>query len=91
VAIDDQGDDTRLDNAGSFSSPAGARCDCSRTFPRSSDLDGALGTEQTPRDLDSIADLQKFPDLLSARGSSVDGIARILHGNLIRFLRTAWS
>ena len=34
-----------------------------------SDLDGAFGTEQTPRDLDSIADLQKLPALLRARGA----------------------
>ena len=33
-----------------------------------SDLDGAFGTEQSPYDLDTIADLQKLPDLLNRRG-----------------------
>src|SRR5438045_861488 len=33
-----------------------------------SDLDGGFGTEQTPRDLDTIADLQKLADILLARG-----------------------
>jgi membrane dipeptidase len=54
-----------------------------------SDLDGAFGTEQTPLDVDSIADLQRLPALLRARGYSEDDIAGILHGNFLRFLRTA--
>ena len=35
-----------------------------------SDLDGAFGTEQSPYDLNSIADLQKLPVLLTQRGYS---------------------
>jgi membrane dipeptidase len=54
-----------------------------------SDLDGAFGTEQTPLDLDSIADLQKLPDLLRARGYSEADITGILSENFLRFLRTA--
>ncbi len=53
------------------------------------DLDGAFGTEQTPRDLDTIADLTKLPALLAARGCPEDGIASILSGNFVRFLRNA--
>ncbi|MEY4485227.1 MAG: hypothetical protein RL693_2679 [Verrucomicrobiota bacterium] len=53
------------------------------------DLDGAFGTEQTPMGLDSIADLQKLPALLSSRGYSETDIDGILHGNFIRFLRAA--
>ena len=53
------------------------------------DLDGAFGTEQTPLDLDSIADLQKLPDLLRARGYREDDITGILSENFLRFLRTA--
>ena len=34
------------------------------------DLDGGFGTEQTPHDLDSIADLQKLVPILSDRGYS---------------------
>ncbi len=53
------------------------------------DLDGAFGTEQTPMDLNSIADLQKLPDLLKSRGYSESDINGILHGNFVRFLRGA--
>ena len=55
------------------------------------DLDGGFGTEQGPHDLDTIADLQKMPLLLSQRGYSTDDIDQILHGNWIRFLQGAWS
>jgi membrane dipeptidase len=51
-----------------------------------SDLDGGYGTEQTPLDLDSIADLQRLTTLLSARGYSQPDIAGIMHGNWIRKL-----
>jgi membrane dipeptidase len=51
-----------------------------------SDLDGGYGTEQTPLDLDSIADLQRLPALLSSRGYSETNIAGIMHGNWIRKL-----
>ena len=54
-----------------------------------SDLDGAFGTEQTPQDLDSIADLQKLPAILAARGYSEGDIAGIFSGNFLRFLRQA--
>lgn len=55
------------------------------------DLDGAFGKEQCPADLDSIADLQKLPALLSARGYSSDDMDRLLSGNWLRLLRKAWS
>lgn len=54
-----------------------------------SDLDGGFGTEQTPRDLDSIADLQKLADILAARGYSSDDVEGIFHGNWLRFFREA--
>lgn len=54
-----------------------------------SDLDGAFGTEQTPLDLGSIADLPCLADLLRARGYAEADIAGILHGNFLRFLRAA--
>ena len=56
-----------------------------------SDLDGGYGTEQTPADLDSIADLARVPGLLAARGYAPDDIALVAHGNVIRFLRETWS
>lgn len=54
-----------------------------------SDLDGIFGTEQSPWDMDSIADLQKFEYLLSKRGYSEEDIDNIFHGNWLRFLRKA--
>lgn len=55
------------------------------------DLDGGYGREQSPCDLDTIADLQKLNQLLAGRGYSSDDIAAILHGNWLRFLRRAWG
>lgn len=54
------------------------------------DLDGAFGKEQCPADLDTIADLQSLPTLLSKRGYTGDDINGILHHNWLRFLRHAW-
>ena len=51
------------------------------------DLDGGFGTEQTPGDLESIADLVTLAPLLEARGYSAADIAGILEGNFLRFLR----
>ena len=51
-----------------------------------SDLDGGFGTEQTPLDLDSIADLQRLTEILARRGYSESDIAGIMHGNWIRRL-----
>lgn len=56
-----------------------------------SDLDGAFGKEQCPADLESIADLQKIPDLLRARGYSDEDVQKVMHGNWLRFLKKAWS
>lgn len=56
-----------------------------------SDLDGAFGKEQCPSDLESIADLQKIPDLLGARGYSEEDVQKVMHGNWLRFLKKAWS
>ncbi len=55
------------------------------------DLDGGFGREQCPLDLDTIADLQRVPDLLRKRGYEEGDVESILHGNFIRFLREAWK
>lgn len=55
------------------------------------DLDGGYGTEQTPQDLDSIADLQILPSLLAARGYPAADIEGIFWRNAVEFLRKAWS
>jgi membrane dipeptidase len=54
-----------------------------------SDLDGIFGTEQSPWDMNSIADLQKYTYLLSNRGYTEQDIDNIFHGNWLRFLRNA--
>src|SRR5262245_5968635 len=50
-----------------------------------SDLDGGYGKEQTPADLDTIADLQKLPELMQKRGYSSADVAGVMHGNWVRF------
>jgi len=50
-----------------------------------------FGREQSPRDLDTIADLRKLADLLAARGYSQEDIAAIMHGNCLRRLRRVWK
>lgn len=52
-----------------------------------SDLDGGFGREWSPVDFDTVADLQKMPSLLLRRGFDADDVDRILHGNLLAFLR----
>ena len=56
-----------------------------------SDLDGGYGTEQTPMDLDSIADLRTIIDLLAERVYPTRDIQQIMHGNWLQLLRRAWS
>lgn len=53
------------------------------------DLDGGFGREQSPHDLDTIADLRRLPELLRRRGYDDESIAAILHGNWLRFFRQA--
>ena len=54
------------------------------------DLDGGFGREQSPADLNTIADLQKLPGLLQNRGYTAEDIENIMHKNFIRFLRSTW-
>jgi len=56
-----------------------------------SDLDGAYGREQSPHDLETIADLQRFPSLMQKKGYSEKDIENLMHGNWLRFLRNAWQ
>ena len=55
-----------------------------------SDLDGGFGREQSPSDLDTIADLQKLVEILIRRGYTMADISLIMHGNWLRLLRNAW-
>lgn len=56
-----------------------------------SDLDGGFGQEQAPRDLNTIADLQKLRPLLERRGYTAQDIGGIFSENWIRLLRNTWS
>jgi membrane dipeptidase len=56
-----------------------------------SDLDGGYGKEQSPYDVETIADLQTLPALLAKRGYSEEDIKNVAHGNWLRFIRKAWS
>jgi len=56
-----------------------------------SDLDGGFGKEQCPYDIDTIADLQKFPALLAARGYDPAAVEAFMYGNALMFLKNAWS
>ncbi|MCD6031971.1 MAG: Membrane dipeptidase, partial [Thermomicrobiales bacterium] len=47
------------------------------------DLDGGYGIEQTPRDLDTIADVQRVGELLRERGYGEEDVAGVMHGNWV--------
>lgn len=51
------------------------------------DLDGGFGKEQSPSDLETIADVQKLADILQRRGYSADDIEGIFHGNFVDFFQ----
>ena len=55
------------------------------------DLDGGYGTEQSPSDLDTIADLTKFVTILERRGYSPTDLTGICHHNFVSLLRRAWT
>ncbi len=55
------------------------------------DLDGLFGTEQTPYDMDTIADIVKFEDILHNRGYSAQDRENIFSANWLRVLKKAWT
>jgi len=55
------------------------------------DLDGAFGKEQSPADLDTIADLQCIPERLKSKGYTALDIENIMSKNFISFLQRTWS
>lgn len=56
-----------------------------------SDLDGGFGGEQSPEDLDTIADLNKLVPLLTQHGFSPSDIDGIFHNNWLRLFERAWK
>lgn len=55
------------------------------------DLDGGFGTEQSPVDVDTIADLQKLPEILAERGYSEHDIEAFMYRNWLELMERAWS
>jgi membrane dipeptidase len=55
------------------------------------DLDGGFGREQSPGDLDTIADLQRLPAMFAERGYAPGDVERVMHGNWMAFLERAWG
>jgi membrane dipeptidase len=53
------------------------------------DLDGGFGTEQSPAGIETIADLQKFDEIMTARGYTPADIDNVFHGNWLRFFLAA--
>ena len=56
-----------------------------------SDLDGTYGLEQSPADLDTIADVQNLTVLLKKRGYDEENVRSIFYDNALRFLRKEWE
>lgn len=56
-----------------------------------SDLDGGFGYEQSPYDLETIADLQQVAVLLAVRGYQPGDIEAIMYGNWLKFLHRVWA
>jgi hypothetical protein len=56
-----------------------------------SDLDGGFGRDQSPQDLETIADLQRLSEILAGRGYQTEDIRNIMHGNWLRLLRRCWA
>lgn len=49
------------------------------------DLDGGYGSEQSPIEIETIADVQRFAGVLERRGYTADAVNDIFHGNWLRF------
>lgn len=54
-----------------------------------SDIDGGFGRDETPLELDTVADLEKLRDALSDAGYCAEDIICILSGNWLRLLQRA--
>src|SRR5436305_1687728 len=54
-----------------------------------SDIDGGFGRDETPTELDTVADLAKLADALRKAGYTEDDVVRVMSGNWRRFLERA--
>jgi membrane dipeptidase len=55
------------------------------------DLDGGYGQEQSPRDLNTVANLDRMPELLAKRGYGQPDVDKILWGNWLRMVKDAMA
>ena len=55
------------------------------------DFDGGFGVQTTPREVDTIADMQQLVPMLEDMGYSRTDIAAIFHGNWLACLRRGWA
>jgi membrane dipeptidase len=55
------------------------------------DLDGGFGSEQAPRDLNTISDLQKLVPILEGRGYKRPEIEGIFSTNWVNLFRETWA
>lgn len=55
------------------------------------DLDGGFGREQSPMDLDTIADIQTVAGILADRGYSAEDVTKVMSGNYLALLERAWG
>ncbi|MDD9989395.1 MAG: membrane dipeptidase [Spirochaetaceae bacterium] len=55
------------------------------------DMDGGFGAELTPTDVDTIADVGGFGEVLRTAGYGQAGADAVLHGNALRFFRESWA
>jgi membrane dipeptidase len=54
-----------------------------------SDIDGGFGRDETPEELDTVADLPRLAEALQHAGYGQDDIVRIMGGNWLRLLEQA--
>lgn len=54
-----------------------------------SDIDGGFGRDETPQELDTVADLAKLADALRSAGYKEEDVVSIMGGNWRRFLEQA--
>lgn len=55
------------------------------------DLDGLFGIEQTPYDLDTIADIAQYEIILTKRGYNQEDIEKIFYKNWLNLLQKTWA
>ena len=55
------------------------------------DMDGGFGAEMTPKDVDTMADVANFANVLSDAGYRADEVEGILSGNALRLFERVWN